>query len=97
MALDLYWRANHLTRAHLVESGQRLGLPARAAVQALDRLCDTAPGWVDRVGEIGFDDRVTDRLCLLIQQRLTGCAVTWAGVTGPVPAPGTGAPGHLVA
>lgn len=70
MALDLYGRANRMTRAHLVESGQRLGLPARAAAQALDRLCDAAPDWADRVGEIGLDDRATERLRGLIRQRL---------------------------
>jgi serine/threonine-protein kinase HipA len=70
MALNLYGRGNHLRRAHLLESAERLDLPRRAAVGVLDRLCGAAPHWIPRLDTIGFDDRATVRLAELITARL---------------------------
>jgi serine/threonine-protein kinase HipA len=70
MALDLYGRANRLVRGHLLEAARRLGLPERAMAPALDRICTGAEAWVDRVAEIGFDERTTDLLAGLLQTRL---------------------------
>lgn len=71
MALDLYGRANRLTRPHLVAAGQRWGLRQRAVERMLDRLCARAEPWVDRIDEIGFDAPGADRIRTLIAERLT--------------------------
>lgn len=71
MALNLSGRANRLDRAHLTESGERLGIPRAAVASALDRICDTAPRWIDRLGEIGFDAPETERLAAMMRQRVT--------------------------
>lgn len=71
MALDLYGRANRLSRGHLLEAATRLGLPRAAAASALDRICEAAPAWVARVSTIGFDDRTTERLTAMMNARLT--------------------------
>jgi serine/threonine-protein kinase HipA len=70
MALDLYGRANRLTRAHLIESAGRWGVRPRAAERMLDRLCDRATPWLDRLGTIGFDEQATERLRALLSHRI---------------------------
>jgi serine/threonine-protein kinase HipA len=70
MALDLYGRANRLDRRHLVDSGGRLGLPARAVNRLLDQLVERAAPWVDRVGEIGMQERTTQLLADLLRRRI---------------------------
>jgi serine/threonine-protein kinase HipA len=70
MALDLYGRANRFTRAHLVEAGDRLGVPGRATVRMLDEIVRAATRWVDRLDEIGLPARTTSRLIELIRARL---------------------------
>lgn len=75
MALDLFGRANRLTRAHLVESAERLGLPARAMNGIVDSVADRAPGWAERVGEIGLPDRQTELLAEFVRRRAGEVAV----------------------
>lgn len=70
MALDLYGRANRLTRAHLIEAAARWGVRQRAVERLLDRLCDRAETWVERIGVIGFDERTTTRLQALVSDRI---------------------------
>jgi serine/threonine-protein kinase HipA len=70
MALNLYGRANRLTRADFVEAGQRLGLRSRATMRTIDAIVAAAQGWPDRCGEIGFDDGQTARLTQLLQDRI---------------------------
>lgn len=70
MALDLYGRANRLDRRHLVESGGRLGLPARATERMLDQLVEQAAPWVDRVDRIGLDQRSTELLADFLRRRI---------------------------
>ena len=69
MALPLYGRVNRLTRAHLLDAGDRLGVPERALGGALDRVVGAAEAWVDRVGEIGLPERQTERLAELLRSR----------------------------
>lgn len=70
MALDFYGRANKLDHAHLVTATERLGLAPRAVTRMLQHLCEKARDWADRVGDIGFDPRSTERLRELILSRL---------------------------
>ncbi|MCX2934811.1 type II toxin-antitoxin system HipA family toxin [Mycobacterium sp. CVI_P3] len=70
MALDLYGRANRLTRADFIDAGTRLGIRTRAIANMIDAIIDTAVAWPDRCGEIGFDDRQTERLATMLRTRL---------------------------
>lgn len=69
MALDLYGRANKLTRPRLVEAGGRLGVPERAMHRMLDEVVRGASRWVDRVGEIGFPAATSAQLVRLLESR----------------------------
>lgn len=70
MALNLFGRANRLSRANFVDAGERLGIRARATTRMIDELVDAAYGWPDRCGQIGFDDRQTDLLADMLRTRL---------------------------
>ncbi len=69
MALDLYGRANKLSRAHFLSSAERLSVPPRAMVRALDTICRGVVAGSERVAEIGFDDRTTGRLREMLLRR----------------------------
>jgi serine/threonine-protein kinase HipA len=71
MALNLYGRANRLTREHFVDAGERLGVRARATARMIDSLVDAALPWPDRCGEIGFEDGQTERLTTMLRTRMT--------------------------
>jgi len=71
MALDLYGRANKLTRAHFVDAGRRLGVPQRAMLRMLGEVCSGVSTGVNSVEQIGFEERVTRRLRELLMARLT--------------------------
>lgn len=70
MALNLFGRANRLSRANFVDAGERLGIRARATTRMIDELVDAAYDWPDRCGQIGFDDRQTDLLADMLRTRL---------------------------
>lgn len=70
MALNLYGRANRLTRNNFIEAGERLGVRTRAMANMIDRILDQAATWPDRCDEIGFDDPTTDRLAQMLRSRL---------------------------
>jgi len=70
MALNLYGRANRLTRSHLLDSAHQLRISDRTARNGLDRICEIAPLWIDRVDEIGFEPRPTELLHQLMSRRL---------------------------
>lgn len=70
MALNLYGRANRLTRTNFIEAGERLGIRERATKNMIDTMVDVASAWPDRCGEIGFDDRQTERLAQMLHTRL---------------------------
>ncbi len=74
MALNLYGRANRLTRAHFVDAGEQLGVRARATARMVDSIVDAASPWPDRCGEIGFDDGETERLAAMLRARMTSLA-----------------------
>ena len=69
MALDLYGRAAELGRRWWLDAAARFGLPERAVIRSLDRIVAAAEPWIDRVGEIGFDDPTTQRLADLLRTR----------------------------
>jgi serine/threonine-protein kinase HipA len=70
MALNLYGRANRLTRSHFLDAGERLGLRPRAVVAMIDSIVDAAQAWPDRCGDIGFDDRQTRLLTEMLRTRI---------------------------
>src|SRR5437879_12395692 len=57
LALPVEGRDDHLRRRHLVELGARIGVRERPIARALDRMCDVAPAWSERLGEIGLGER----------------------------------------
>jgi serine/threonine-protein kinase HipA len=70
MALNLYGRANGLTRSYFVEAGERLGLRLRAITRMIDAIVDSAQDWPAKCGEIGFDDRQTRLLAQMLRARI---------------------------
>lgn len=70
MALNLYGRANRLTRADFVGAGERLGLRPRATTRMIDVIVDAAQDWPDKCGEIGFDERQTKLLAQMLRRRM---------------------------
>lgn len=76
MALNLYGRANRLTRAHFVDAGERLGLRPRATSRMIDSIVDGAQDWPSRCGDIGFDDRQTELLAQMLRKRIG--SLQWA-------------------
>jgi serine/threonine-protein kinase HipA len=70
MALNLYGRANRLTRLHFVDAGERLGLRPRATMRMIDSIVERARDWPDRCGAIGFDDRQTELLAQMLRHRI---------------------------
>lgn len=70
MALKLYGRANRLSRNNFIEAGERLGIRERATKNMIDSMIDVATAWPDRCDEIGFDDRITERLAKMLNTRL---------------------------
>jgi serine/threonine-protein kinase HipA len=70
MALNLYGRANRLTRRHFVDAGDRLGLRSRATTRMIDSVADAAQDWPERCGDVGFDDRNSDRLAKMLRSRI---------------------------
>lgn len=70
MALNLYGRANRLTRANFVDAGERLGLRQRATTNMIDVLIDAARVWPDKCEQIGFGDRQTELLAQLLHKRI---------------------------
>ncbi|MEO6793772.1 MAG: type II toxin-antitoxin system HipA family toxin [Mycobacterium sp.] len=69
MALNLFGRANKLTRANFIDAGNRLGIRPRATVAMIDALVDAASVWPERCDQIGFDDRQTQLLVQLLRKR----------------------------
>jgi serine/threonine-protein kinase HipA len=72
MALNLYGRANRLTRANFVEAGERLGLRQRATTNMIDAFVDAARVWPDKCDQIGFEDQPTELLAQLLHTRIDG-------------------------
>jgi serine/threonine-protein kinase HipA len=70
MALNLFGRANRLTRADFVDAGERLGLRPRATTRMIEAIVDAAQDWPDKCGEIGFDDRQTKLLAQMLRTRI---------------------------
>ncbi len=69
MALRLYGRDNKLGLRWWRDAATRLGIPERAITRAIERIVHAAGPWLDRLGEIGFNDRTTARLRDLIATR----------------------------
>jgi serine/threonine-protein kinase HipA len=69
LALPVDGRDDNLRRRHLVEFGARIGVRERPILHALDRMCDVAPKWSERLGEIGLGERRTRFLMTEVERR----------------------------
>jgi len=69
MALDVEGRRNKVRREHVVAFAQRIGAPMRAVERSLDEMYERSAPWLDRLHEIGFDERRTARMRREIAQR----------------------------
>lgn len=84
MALQFEGRKDNLKRAHFIAFGKRYGVNEDAVSKMLDRLCDAAGPWMERLEEIGFDERKTRFLRETMRKRLgelRGDGGNGAGVT----------------
>lgn len=62
LALHVDGRNNRIRGRDLVRFAESFGIPPRLTRRKLLQVCDRSAPWIDRVGEIGFDDRTTERL-----------------------------------
>ncbi|WP_225732005.1 MULTISPECIES: type II toxin-antitoxin system HipA family toxin [unclassified Nocardia] len=69
MALQLYGRDRKLAYRWWSEAATRLGVPTRAINRSLTRIVRAAEPWIDRIPEIGFDEKTTQHLATLIAER----------------------------
>jgi len=69
MALDVEGRTNRIRRQHILAFAQRIGAPMRAVERSLDEMYERSAPWLERLGEIGFDERRTAHLRRQIAQR----------------------------
>lgn len=69
MALEFEGRQNKLARDDFLSFAERMGVGRRAVERSLDRICDVAPAWLDRLHEIGFEDATTERLAVEMRAR----------------------------
>jgi serine/threonine-protein kinase HipA len=74
LALPIEGRQGNLRRKHFVDFADRLDVPQRAVVRMLDAICDVAPAWIDRLGDIGFAAGVAERVAREMRRRLHGLA-----------------------
>ena len=79
MALTAGGRAREdITRGVFVQLGRGLGVPERAVVKVLDRLCDAVEAWSPRLPELPFDERQVHKLGRLVRDRRAKLAGTRA-------------------
>lgn len=62
MALKVEGKDANLKRAFLLRFFASLGLPEKAGASILDRLCDKSPPWIERLEEIGYDEKTTAKM-----------------------------------
>jgi len=69
MAVPLFDRSNKLTRRWWLAAARQLNVPEKALASRLDHIVDVAQSWVDKLADIGFDDKTTERLMTMIRTR----------------------------
>lgn len=74
LALQFEGRDDDVKRRDFLSFGTRFGLLEKAVAARLDRLCTKLTPFVDRVKEIGLDDRLTRQLEELMRSRLANLA-----------------------
>ena len=62
MALAVDGRDDDIRRRDLVDFANRHDVGAKALNRRLDRICDNVQAFADRVDEIGYDEKISDRL-----------------------------------
>ena len=70
MALKLDGRDDNFRAAHFVDFGKRFGVPERAVVLMIQKLCNQIEPWISRIDEIGFEVRTTQSMQQEIGNRL---------------------------
>lgn len=69
MALSFDGRDDNLKRAQVVAFGERFGVRSASTNAMLDELCDVAPAWIARLGEIGLEPKKTADLARVMKKR----------------------------
>lgn len=69
MAIKFEGRDDNLRRSDFVGFGGRHGIRKHAIESILDQLYEESSGRVERIGEIGFSDKVTKYLIMTMQRR----------------------------
>jgi serine/threonine-protein kinase HipA len=62
LAMPMEGKDNNLRPGEFFAFGERYGVPEAAISIMLTHLCQKVGDWLPRLGEIGFDERTTDRL-----------------------------------
>lgn len=70
MAMSLDGKTSNLKSADFVRFGERFEVPAAATSAMIRRVTTKAKPWLDRLDEIGFEDRITQELRRIIELRL---------------------------
>jgi len=70
MALKLDGRDDNLRRSDFISFGTRLAVRELAIAKVFDHLCDRAPAWIERLEDIGLDERRTRDLRDTMNRRL---------------------------
>ncbi len=69
LALTLNGKDEELTRADFVALADAFGVQKELVTRRLDAMLGRARPWLDRLGEIGFDPLLTERLRLALLER----------------------------
>jgi serine/threonine-protein kinase HipA len=74
MALKLGSLNDNLKRKQFIEFGKRFAVKEAAIDAILDQICDVAPQWINKIGEIGFTEKKTLHLRQVMKKRLRDLA-----------------------
>lgn len=69
LALHMDGRTGRLRGRDLARFAESFSVPSRLLRRKLGEMCDAADQWVDRVGEIGLEERAAARLARLMRSR----------------------------
>jgi serine/threonine-protein kinase HipA len=70
MALKLDGRDDNFRASNFAAFGERFGVRKQATRSMIDLLCTRAESWIGRVGEIGFEQALTERMQREIADRI---------------------------
>ena len=70
MALKVGHKDSNLRAADFKTFGARYGVPETATQKSIETICTRLAPWLDRLHEIGFDERTTENLRSAIRTRM---------------------------